>query len=77
MLTDLPTIIFGADVTHPAAGEDASPSIAAVCLLCPFAFFDLSFDLLLYNLICYVIGCRINGLARSFKVQVLGVVSRS
>lgn len=30
LLTDLPTIIFGADVTHPAAGEDASPSIAAV-----------------------------------------------
>ncbi|KAG0548151.1 hypothetical protein BDA96_01G142000 [Sorghum bicolor] len=30
LLTDLPTIIFGADVTHPAPGEDASPSIAAV-----------------------------------------------
>ncbi|XP_062213663.1 protein argonaute 12-like [Phragmites australis] len=30
LLTDLPTMIFGADVTHPAAGEDASPSIAAV-----------------------------------------------
>ncbi|TVU45670.1 hypothetical protein EJB05_05163, partial [Eragrostis curvula] len=30
LVTDLPTIIFGADVTHPAPGEDASPSIAAV-----------------------------------------------
>lgn len=30
-LTDLPTIIFGADVTHPQPGEDSSPSIAAVC----------------------------------------------
>ncbi|VAH95688.1 unnamed protein product [Triticum turgidum subsp. durum] len=30
LLTDVPTIVFGADVTHPAAGEDASPSIAAV-----------------------------------------------
>ncbi|PUZ37586.1 hypothetical protein GQ55_9G131000 [Panicum hallii var. hallii] len=30
LLTDLPTIILGADVTHPAAGEDAAPSIAAV-----------------------------------------------
>ncbi|XP_071724545.1 protein argonaute 5-like [Rutidosis leptorrhynchoides] len=30
MLTDRPTIIFGADVTHPQPGEDTSPSIAAV-----------------------------------------------
>ncbi|KAI4300386.1 hypothetical protein L6164_033771 [Bauhinia variegata] len=29
-LTDTPTIIFGADVTHPQPGEDSSPSIAAV-----------------------------------------------
>ncbi|KAJ1294154.1 hypothetical protein BS78_01G124200 [Paspalum vaginatum] len=32
LLTDLPTMIFGADVTHPSPGEDASPSIAAVCI---------------------------------------------
>ncbi|GJM96200.1 hypothetical protein PR202_ga13016 [Eleusine coracana subsp. coracana] len=30
LLTDLPTIVFGADVTHPPAGESSSPSIAAV-----------------------------------------------
>ncbi|XP_015690017.2 protein argonaute 12-like isoform X2 [Oryza brachyantha] len=30
LLTDLPTIVFGADVTHPSPGDDASPSIAAV-----------------------------------------------
>ncbi|KAK9290108.1 hypothetical protein L1049_008272 [Liquidambar formosana] len=30
LLTDRPTIIFGADVTHPQPGEDSSPSIAAV-----------------------------------------------
>uniref|UniRef100_A0A3B6HZ16 Piwi domain-containing protein n=1 Tax=Triticum aestivum TaxID=4565 RepID=A0A3B6HZ16_WHEAT len=30
LLTDKPTIIFGADVTHPSPGEDMSPSIAAV-----------------------------------------------
>jgi eukaryotic translation initiation factor 2C len=29
-VSDTPTIIFGADVTHPAAGEDSSASIAAV-----------------------------------------------
>ncbi|XP_066333042.1 protein argonaute 1C-like [Miscanthus floridulus] len=30
LVTDRPTIIFGADVTHPHPGEDRSPSIAAV-----------------------------------------------
>lgn len=31
LVTDFPTIIFGADVTHPAPGEEGSASIAAVC----------------------------------------------
>ncbi|POO02072.1 Exonuclease/helicase-like [Trema orientale] len=30
LVSDVPTIIFGADVTHPENGEDSSPSIAAV-----------------------------------------------
>ncbi|KAK9153831.1 hypothetical protein Sjap_001311 [Stephania japonica] len=30
LVSDLPTIIFGADVTHPSPGEDSGPSIAAV-----------------------------------------------
>ena len=30
LVSDAPTIIFGADVTHPHPGEDSSPSIAAV-----------------------------------------------
>lgn len=30
IVSDEPTIIFGADVTHPHPGEDSSPSIAAV-----------------------------------------------
>jgi hypothetical protein len=34
-VSDIPTIIFGADVTHPAAGEDSSASIAAVSFLHP------------------------------------------
>lgn len=30
LVSDRPTIIFGADVTHPPPGEDSSPSITAV-----------------------------------------------
>ena len=33
LVSDRPTIIFGADVTHPDPGEDSSPSIAAVRIL--------------------------------------------
>lgn len=32
LVSDIPTIIFGADVTHPESGEDFSPSIAAVSI---------------------------------------------
>ena len=32
LVSDIPTIIFGADVTHPENGEESSPSIAAVKL---------------------------------------------
>ncbi|KAK1599224.1 hypothetical protein QYE76_071928 [Lolium multiflorum] len=38
LLTDVPTIVFGADVTHPSPGEDASPSIAAEGYLPPVTF---------------------------------------
>ncbi|KAJ9688547.1 hypothetical protein PVL29_014283 [Vitis rotundifolia] len=30
LVSDIPTIIFGADVTHPETGDDSCPSIAAV-----------------------------------------------
>ncbi|CAN6458257.1 unnamed protein product [Victoria cruziana] len=29
LVSDIPTIIFGADVTHPKTGEESRPSIAA------------------------------------------------
>lgn len=32
LVSDIPTIIFGADVTHPESGEDSCPSIAAVSI---------------------------------------------
>lgn len=38
LVSDIPTIIFGADVTHPETGEDSSPSIAAVRLITTFHF---------------------------------------
>jgi hypothetical protein len=31
-VSEVPTIIFGADVTHPPPGEDSASSIAAVSL---------------------------------------------
>ena len=37
LVTDRPTIIFGADVTHYQPGDDSSPSIAAVC--CQISYF--------------------------------------
>lgn len=30
LVSDIPTIIFGADVTHAESGDDSCPSIAAV-----------------------------------------------
>jgi len=32
LVSDIPTIIFGADVSHPESGEDVCPSIAAVSI---------------------------------------------
>jgi len=32
LVSDVPTIIFGADVSHPESGEDVCPSIAAVSI---------------------------------------------
>ena len=48
-VSDIPTIIFGADVTHPETGEDSSPSIAAVIsrrLFLHFLRYNLSLTLM-------------------------------
>lgn len=68
LVSDIPTIIFGADVTHPETGEDTSPSIAAVIneeatllsfwLMLKFASLTLQFsDFVLIS------GCCISRLA--------------
>lgn len=54
LVTDMPTIIFGADVTHPQPGEDLSPSIAAVSFvflqnLCVGFFYEIIFQ---YHSVC-------------------------
>lgn len=43
LVSDRPTIIFGADVTHPHPGEDSSPSIAAVRIIWHLFFVICSF----------------------------------
>jgi len=55
LLTDVPTIIFGADVTHPQPGEDSSPSIAAVS----FAFLHsyVQHFIISYLNICTLFAC--------------------
>ena len=37
-VSDVPTIVFGADVSHPPAGEESSACIAAVSFLDGVAF---------------------------------------
>lgn len=78
LVSDIPTIIFGADVTHPESGEDSCPSIAAVSI----------FQLSIYNSLTYALclmytdyycnpGCSLPGLARSNKVCRVGLCSAS
>lgn len=51
LVSDQPTLILGADVTHPQAGEDSSPSIAAV------SYLFLNFNLEIYSLFSLTVEC--------------------
>ena len=78
MVSDIPTIIFGADVTHPESGEDTSPSIADVrqtlLIICSKGYVvKCSINLI----ITYFTGCSISRLARSDKVCWHGICSGS
>lgn len=66
LVTDIPTIIFGADVTHPPPGEDTNPSIAAVCEVISFSCPYMFLSILKYWLTDA--GSGFNGLARGNKV---------
>lgn len=87
LVSDIPTIIFGADVTHPETGEDSSPSIAAVRLVVSVPldqYFHQNIHILfLVSKILVLIsfpnmllaGCCISRLARSYKVCWIGLCS--
>ena len=69
LLTDMPTIIFGADVTHPQPGEYSTfdsccelSDLLLVCLMSDFCFYKKEF----------VTGGGINELARGNQVQGIG-----
>ena len=53
LVSDKPTIIFGADVTHPETGEDSSPSIAAVLICYIFARSNPMVDTAFSDKLCY------------------------
>lgn len=55
LVTDVPTIIFGADVTHPQPGEDSSPSIAAVSFV--FCVVICTFFMMSYLNVCTLFAC--------------------
>jgi hypothetical protein len=76
MVTDRPTIIFGADVTHPHPGEDSSPSIAAVSKISVHEYVLLSLDFVWKDfrffakksLYCCLVGCSLPRLAWGHEV---------
>jgi hypothetical protein len=76
LVSDIPTIIFGADVTHPETGEDSSPSIAAVSLwsihmLIPHLY-QIRYVLWPFSDYLFA-GCCLSRLARSHKICRIGM----
>jgi hypothetical protein len=64
LVSDIPTIIFGADVTHPHPGEDSIPSIAAVYKLIPIctqAFLRIDYlvviEISVHRILCILLDC--------------------
>jgi hypothetical protein len=70
LVSDIPTIIFGADVTHPETGEDSSPSIAAVWLvMTPYFCITCKIICMLFPLSNTLLAGRcFSRLARNYKV---------
>lgn len=73
LVSDIPTIIFGADVTHPESGDDTCPSIAAVRIS---KLIQLIAQCLIYT-DYFNPGCSLPGLARSNEVCRIGLCSAS
>ena len=61
LVSDIPTIIFGADVTHPAPGDDSSPSIAAVSTTFSLIEIQYSQNLFYFSFFSFTLGRGVHG----------------